>query len=177
MAAQNHKTDIIRIVYGGDIYIGLDQQLDVLRQQIEHIKSNNPALYRKLEVRIFTNANIPPILKGLDVIEVKPSIGKALFDEISQADYCMILLSDAKRNEPTTKFIEFLAMRKPLVVIAPEGKITSYVRDKNIGFVLDPNVISSLGDQLSNPLPFNASLDIGDFSLNAVTNKLIALLK
>ncbi|MFM9984159.1 MAG: hypothetical protein ACKVOK_02955 [Flavobacteriales bacterium] len=174
---KNIQNDSIRIVYGGDIYIGLEPQLELLRQQIEHIKIHRPELYRKLRIQIFTNSTMPPVFKDLDSVEISPSIGKALFNEINQADYCMILLSDAKRNEPTTKFIEFLAMRKPLVVIAPEGKITSYVRDEKIGFVLDPNVNSSFGDQLNNPLPFNASLNIGEFSLSAVTDKLCALLK
>lgn len=174
---KNTTGDVIRVVYGGDLYIGLNTQLNALRQQLEHIKIKYPELHQKLRVDIYTNAAIPQELLGIENVEIKPSIGKALFDALNQADYSLILLSDAKRNEATTKFMEFLAMRKPMIVVAPEGKITSFVKQEKIGFALDFNSVSSLGDFLYNPRPFNDSFDITSYSLQEVSNRLCSFLK
>ena len=148
-----------------------------LRQQIEHIKIKYPELHQKLRVDIYTNATIPQELLGIEHVEIKPAIGKALFDALNQADYSLILLSDAKRNEATTKFMEFIAMRKPMIVVAPEGKITSFVNQEKIGFALDFNSVSSLGEYLHNPGPFNDAFDITAYSLQEVSNRLCSFLK
>jgi hypothetical protein len=170
----------IRIVYGGDLYVELEPQLKAFRLSVEDVKHRAPEIYKRLEIRIFTNAKVPSILEGLEAIKVYPPIGKKLFNELSQADFCLILLSSAKRNEQTTKFFEYLPFRKPLLVFAPNGLVTDFVIDNKIGFapLLGEQGLSKvLRDFANGTLDFNKQFDIDQFTLPAITQGLISFFK
>jgi hypothetical protein len=172
--------DKIRIVYGGDLYVELEPELKAFRLSIEDIKNKAPELYSRLEIRIFTNAKVPAILEGLDAIKVYPPIGKKLFDELSQADFCLILLSAAKRNEQTTKFFEYLPFRIPFLVFAPDGMVTDFVIENIIGFAPlhnESTLHKILLDFADGTLNFNHEFDIDPFTLPVITRRLISFFK
>ncbi len=172
--------DKIRIVYGGDLYVELEPQLKAFRKSVEDIKAGAPDLYSRLEIRIFTNARVPSILEGLDAIKVYPPVGKKLFEELSQSDFCLILLSSAKRNEQTTKFFEYLPFRKPLLVYAPDGLVTDFVKKNNIGFAplqQEQGLDKILHDFANGTLSFNSQFDIDQFTLPVITQRLISFFK
>ena len=173
---QTHAGEEIHIVYGGDLYIGLQPQFEILVDQLNRLKADFPEVYRRVKFKMYTNSSAPDILRNNEKIEIKPSIGKGLFDALNEADYCLIMLTDAKRNEPTTKFMEFLPMRKPLLVLAPQGEITQLVTSEKLGYVVEANDPTSLGQILTSTGDFNRHFDLQKFRLDSVTDQLCKLL-
>lgn len=174
-ATQDNK---ITFVYGGDLYVGMEAQLKLLRNQIFEIKSNRPDIYDQLRVKIFTNSSVN-LFDGLEAVEVKKSIGKKLVDEIRKAQFCLVMLPDNKRNDMTTKFVEYFAYRKPLLVVASPGSASEFVEKHKIGFRLDGkenHLIKIMERAVQGEFPYNEEFDFSAYSLPEVTQKLITLL-
>jgi len=173
------NNDKITFIYGGDLYLGIDEQLLWLQKQLLNIRGGNPDLYKRIQIKIYTNTP-NTTFENIEAVELKPSIGKKIFHEIHKADFCLVMLPNNKKNDLTTKFIEYLAFRKPLIVIASEGSASNFVEKNKIGLRLNDtnNNLENIATRaLSGILPYDNSFDFGAYSLPSVTNNLIKLLK
>lgn len=171
------KSDEIVLVYGGDLYIGVEPQLQKFADDLAAIKLNDPNLYSKLKVKIFTNSTVPSFLKSVEVISTFPSIGKQIFKELRSAHYCLIFLPDNKKNHITTKSIEYLPFRKPFLVYAPAGDFTRFVGEHKLGFHMmsaDVDVMNVI--EKNTGLKIESTI-IEERTLKNATAKLISLLK
>jgi hypothetical protein len=170
----------ITIVYGGDLYIGMEKELEFLKKSVEELKVDSPELYEKLQLNIYTNKHETTFFQGLDAVNVKSAIGKRIFEEISKADMCLIMLPSNKKNDRTTKFFEYLPFKKPLLIVADEGEVTSFVKKFHLGFTLNQHEGSLkiiLEKILSGESSLDDSLDVNNYSLSGITQQLIALFK
>lgn len=170
-------SDKIILVYGGDLYVGVEPMLNKFVSDLEIIRQKNPELYRRIEVRIFTNSAISSVLRTLDAIRVFPSVGKRIFEELRSAHFTLIFLPDNKKNHLTTKSIEYLPFRKPYLVYSPEGDFTRFVEENQLGFPMlregnnpDEIILNNTGKLIDSPV-------IKERTLRQATEKLISLLK
>jgi hypothetical protein len=176
-ASEGVSDDKITFVYGGDLYLGMEPQLNMLRDQVLSLKEQRPDLYGKIRIRIFTNSDAR-ILAGMDVIEISPSIGKRLIGEIRKAQFCLVMLPDNKRNDITTKFVEYFAYQKPLIVVASPGSASEFVTQHRIGLRLDEsenNLVAIMERALRSDFPYDHQFDFSSYSLPEVTKKLVSL--
>jgi hypothetical protein len=176
--AEKHHSEQITFVYGGDLYVGMEPQLNNLRKQIEEVQAKRPDLYKRMKFRIFTNS-ASNLLNGIDAVEILPSIGKKLIDEIFAAQYCLVLLPDNKRNDMTTKFVEYFAYRKPMLVVASTGRASDFVEHHKIGLRLNEaehNLINIMDRAIQGKFPYDNNFEFESYALPAVTEKLISLL-
>lgn len=176
IARPTDRSDKLTFIYGGDLYLGLQPQLELLRSQILHLKKNRPELYQKLDIRIYTNT--PDFtFRDIDKVHVAASIGKKLNAEIALSDFCLVLLPDNKRNDMTTKFIEYFPFRKPMIVVASEGEATRFVTQHGIGIQLNPakNTLENIMDRyIAGESLYNHNFDFSAYSLPNVTRQLIS---
>ncbi len=170
----------IVFVYGGDLYLELDKELEYLRSQIQYLKDFRKDLYEKIEFRIFSSNPDYTKFVGLEVVKMQKSIGKMIFQELNSADFHLILLSKSKRNDRTTKFFEYLPLRKPILVVAEEGEVSKFVRDNNLGMTLgegDNSLERIIEKKMSSTLVFNTQFNYSEYSLQHATQQLIGYLK
>jgi hypothetical protein len=168
------------IVYGGDLYFEMDEQLNQLRNQLMYLKNTRSDLYARVEVKIYTSNPNYEKFKALEVVKMHKSIGKKIFEELARADFALIMLSPSKRNDRTTKFFEYLPLRKPLLVISDEGVVTQFVRENNLGVALSKED-NALGKVLDNyfrgEMKMNADFDLSPYTLKGAAQQLISYFK
>lgn len=169
--------DKIIFVYGGDLYLGVESQLQRFVNDLDALKKSDFVLYSMVEVRIFTDSAVPSFLQNCEVVKVSRSIGKKIFGQLREANYCLIFLPENKKNHITTKSIEYLPFKKPFVVYAEDGDFTSFVRENHLGFCMCDNV-GELQKIITSTDQFKPNEEmIYGKSLLHTTDKLISFLK
>jgi hypothetical protein len=88
---------------------------------------------KQLRFDLYTQAKMPERLKSLRSIRIHAPVGKEIFSIMQRADALLIVLPENKKDERTTKFFEYLPLRKPLFIIAPEGEVTHFVEANQLG--------------------------------------------
>jgi len=182
----NQSTDKskISLVYAGTIYGELEDTFDRLANALDSLKSEHAELYQKLNISFYTPPNnIPHQFKNhSEVIQFNLPVGKDIFNLINQSTACIILQSRNNKNFRTTKFFEFIAFRKPYIVMGEKGFVSDFVEQNKLGvFISNENFYTQFVDTLEklaeNKLEFNKEFDIDEFTCETQTNRLIALLK
>ncbi len=174
------KRDQLTLIYGGDLYQGIEKELEQIKNELLELKENNPTLYAKLRIKIFTNKHGDKTFEGLTCVEINAGVGKLIFSEMSAADVILIILPQNKRNDRTTKFFESLPLRKPFMVVSESGEVTKFVSENKLGFILNSTegkFETILQNITSGTHEFDAEFDIQPYSLKNVTRKLMDLFK
>lgn len=126
----------IKIVYAGALYLGSDIYLKLINDSIDHIKQNAPDFLP--EITIYTNDmdKKDVFTRNSDTIKISNLIGEKIFEEVSKADYIIILLAEHNKNYLTSKFFEFLPYKKPYIYIGPMGFVSQKIEKEKFGFCL-----------------------------------------
>jgi len=130
----SQRSDTFKIIYAGEVYGGTAQMLSEIIGDIQNINAELATKNKKIELDIYTDTNLNPVHFKAPSIQLLPSIGKGVFEVIANSDACLILLPPHKKEEKTTKFFEYLPMKKPLLVASEKGSTLDYVVGNNIGF-------------------------------------------
>lgn len=170
----------ITIVYGGDLYQGIEKELQLLKKDLLELRKKHRPLYDKLSVKIFTNTLGVRTFEDIEAVQISPSIGKEIFREVICSSCVLIFLSENKKHDRTTKFFENLPARKPYLIISEEGEVTSFVRENKLGYILN-STCGSLTEFLQlleeDKLEFNNHFNYEQYELKEVTTKLISMFK
>lgn len=177
---QNEHSSTLRLVYGGEMYVECDSQLQWLHDQLVLLRDNHPALYERLRIDFYSPTNRSDRFVGLDIVRFHAPIGKAIFERFQQADGLLLLLTPSKKDDLTTKFFEYLPLEKPLVAMGVEGEVTQFVRSQQLGEVWTSELsfaewCSSL-DRIKSDHT-KASFDYSQYELGQVTKQLLTLLQ
>jgi hypothetical protein len=121
---------------------------------------------------------MPASILKLPCSKVHEPVGTLIFRIMQSADALLIVLPENKKNERTTKFIEYLPLRKPLLVIAPEGEVTQFVEANRLGIHTGQSVekIESFFSGTFAQYEFNRAYDIQSQTANSRANELLELL-
>jgi hypothetical protein len=170
----------LTFVYGGALYTGTANVLNDLVNYLSELEHRGDAISKRLLIKIYTDNQIEAVVfRGLKSVLVSPTIGKQIFDELRNADFCLIMAADHNKNQLTTKFFEYLPLRKPIVYIGPVGDISRFLESNYLGwrisdFATDiPKLIDSFD---SGKMKFNKDFDIAPYTLNASVELLMSVL-
>lgn len=135
----------------------------------------------RLCFKLFTDNQIEAkIFEGLSSVLISPTIGKRIFDELAAADFCIIMAADHNKNQLTTKFFEYLPLRKPFLYLGPVGALSQFIESNRLGRRID-NISKELPDLIKDfdedKLNFNKSFDISTYTLKAATQRLLSFLQ
>ena len=95
-----------------------------------------------------------------------------------EADALLIVLPENKRNERTTKFFEYLPLRKPMLIIAPPGEVTNFVVEHSLGVHVSQSedVLISFFTGDFTRKTFNAQFALQSHTAENRANEVISLL-
>lgn len=107
---------------------------------------------------------------------------KAVYNALGQADACLLFLTDDLTYSRSTKFYEYAAMGKPIVVCSIEGETGNYVADKRMGFQCrTENMESDLWHMLDalkqNTFVLSNTADVSNFDVKILAEKIQKALK
>jgi hypothetical protein len=131
------KVPKLKFIYGGTLYLGLEPYLEILNENISYLKEKTPK--EKWPEFVFYTPDMryeQLFQKNTDLVKFKAPIGEKIFDEVIDADFVLILLSQHNRNYVTSKFYEFLPYRKPYLYVGPEGHVSDKINNENLGKTL-----------------------------------------
>lgn len=174
LSEKKHQ-NFIQLVYGGDLYTGIQDELNLLRRSIENWLEKSSREEHRLRVRVFTNRSDDKTLDGLEWVTIHPGIGKKIFQEIAASDASLIILPKNKKDDRTTKFFESLACRKPFLVVSEEGEVTQFVRENRLGYILqrDGSNFGEIIEDIKKGSPdFQINFPVEQYSLKEVTAQL-----
>ncbi|MCE3258649.1 MAG: hypothetical protein K0S12_290 [Bacteroidetes bacterium] len=179
------KSDTIRFVYGGAIYMGLDKYLVKLNETLTKLKAEKPELYKRLRFDFYTpDVNTLQVLAAHpEVVSAHQPVGEKIFARIKEADFCMIMLASQNKNFLTTKSIEFLTLNKPFFYLGENGYVSEFIEKNKLGFSVNENkplteqLVSLTEHYLSDQFHYNNQFDFSQYSLEKVGSKVEELLK
>ena len=176
----------IRFILTGDLYAEADYVFYPFLQSLKELKQSHPALFDGLDIRFFGRHRDPcrRAVKdfGLEsTIQFFPSCRtKDIFQELADADFG--LLFQHYDFAFSTKCVEYISLRKPILLCARRSQVMDEIEQLGIGLGCEPhNMKSRLLDALEGfvkgrPL-FNPSYDEKQFSLDRITDRLVEVLE
>jgi hypothetical protein len=170
-------TETFRLVYAGDIYVGSEPQWEQLQALLTTLTSS-PAVKRKIQIDLYTHAKMPTGILNLPCVKVHEPVGKSIFSIMESADALLIVLPENKKNERTTKFFEYLPLRKPLLIVAPAGEVTQFVETNRLGIHASESTdkVQTLISGTYAKYEFNNTFDIQSQTAKSRATELIELL-
>lgn len=169
---------VFRLMYAGDMYLGSEPQWGMLAKIISSQQTNRINGGKAIHIDIFTSANIPSEIQKLENVHVHAPIGKGVFERMQKASALLIVLPENKKNERTTKFYEYLPLRKPLLVIAPPGAVTDFVEKNKLGIhsAQSEEVITHFFSDPFSIHSFNSEFDLSEHTADHRATEILNLL-
>ncbi|MEN9640639.1 MAG: hypothetical protein RLZZ262_2508 [Bacteroidota bacterium] len=170
----------LHFVYGGEMYVECDGQLQWLRERLHQLRTEQPELYERVRFDFYSPTDRSDIFMGLENVSFHAPIGKAIFQRCQKADGLILLLTPSKKDDLTTKFFEYLPLAKPLVALGVEGEVSKFVSDENLGPVWTSDMTYESWKKTLEDLhtkKYTTSFDYNQYELGPMTQKLLALLQ
>lgn len=127
------KTNTIKIVYGGAMYLGVENYIQAFSQAI---KDYQLTFSTKIIEAIFYTEDYKKYETIYDNLIFKPSVGDNFFKVVKEADFLLVLLANHNKDFKTTKYYEYMPINKPYIYIGPEGFVSDSIKNDQIGYVL-----------------------------------------
>jgi len=136
--------DEIKIVYGGAIYLGLEDHLTELVESLKMLKTKNITLYNRLNIQFYTpHTDYANVFKEVDdIVQFSKPIGKDFFKQLNEASAAIVMLASHNKNYLTTKFFEYLPFRKPLLFLGAKGYTSEFIEENRLGLILPSDGIN-----------------------------------
>jgi len=104
-----------------------------------------------------------------------------VLNEISNSDYCLMFTAPDYSFGFNTKLLDYLYLRKPIIYFGYPGKVSEYLLKNNIGELFSPEQLEErwfcyLKETNKEEKKYNLNVDISEFEINHLTDKLIKVL-
>lgn len=178
------NSEDINLLFTGTYYWRSEWVLKELSKQLSELKQSHESLYNRLKFHFYGNISFST--KALSdehrnlIFHGTVRLEKVYY-EIQSALACMLFLTDDIPYSFSTKFCEYIAFKKPIIVFSEPGYTASYVVNNKIGIHVNTqdfnssfqNFIKMLQD---NKLNFNSSFDIDQFNVQKLADQYIHIL-
>jgi len=176
--------DKIILVYGGALYMDTEPVINGLIEALDYYKKYEIDLYSRLNIRFFTpEYNKRSLFSSHGkVVSFSSPVGVKIFEKLSNCTFPIVLLAEHNRDYRTTKYYEYLLIRKPYLLLAPKGVTSQYTQENGLGIWIDSkkSFIKELRDVLMNIdrvySEFNHKFDVQTHSYQVRTYELEKLL-
>lgn len=185
---RDNKDEII-FTYAGTLYLNLHYVLDPFFAAIGKIKTEKPDLYKKIKFN-FIGKFPSEYVDYINQYNIKEAICikgnkplREVLSEIKKSDYCLLVLNDVYSFNLSTKFFEYIAMKRKVVVLSNKGTAPEFIVGNNLGYWINPSdAFKNLTDIINKRLTgesqiWNSTYDIEQYSLESLTDKLIKVIE
>jgi hypothetical protein len=173
----------IKFIYGGNMPM-IDKEDSILPflDALVDLQNNHTELYQKIEIQFYFNSDwmIKEIRnRNLSNIYFNKKIQPIKFNNIaSKHDYLLIFLPDYLKDYLITKNIDYLPIKKPIIICAKKGRASEKIKLNKIGAHLDPenNLSKQLIKLIKNKVEINEkNFDtlIKKYNLKNITKKIL----
>ena len=125
----------IRLVFSGTFYNSAEKYLTLLSEWLEEIKAYKIEIYESLFIDFFGTINIQNSIfnnhKKVNFHGLKSK--DILYKEILKSDGCLLFLTDDINYSFSSKFCDYIALKKPIIVFSNNGLTSKYIDENNIG--------------------------------------------
>ncbi len=175
----------LTLVFAGTLYNKSIKYVSLLVDFLQKLKSEDEQRYNNLSIQFY--GEVPndffEITKNEKCIEY---FGKKQLAEtqaiVSRSDAAMLFLTDDISYSFSTKFLEYIAMKKPIIVFSNGGNTGKFVQENNIGYNITTNNISEVMNEIltqheQGQLKFNQQFDTSIFNAENLCDEWIKLLQ
>lgn len=174
----------LELIYAGSINSERDYYM-ILLSAIKKLKDEHSEVYDSLRIKVYNNSN-PKFrddvsLLGLDVFQFLPAISQEEMDiELAKSDYSLILKRrDELENSFPSKFFDSIKVGIPIICYSPEGEVTKFIREKNIGEIIDSNALDNFPELIlrlrQNRHKYNVIGEDNQFEVKSLVNEYLKL--
>ena len=185
----NEKTQSnnkIELIFAGTFYNNTENLQHNLVNALKILKVKHPLVYQTFDIKFFGSNSqfVKELSKQFDIISTFPPIPiKEIHTKIKNSDGGLLFLSDDITYSFSTKFCEYIALDKPIIVFSEWGATAQYIKENKIGYWIDINNIENHLISLFNKwevnktLYFNPDFDKTLFDIKYLTDDLLKIIK
>jgi glycosyltransferase involved in cell wall biosynthesis len=169
-------------IYAGTLYSNLDYIIEPLLQYMQKLKNISPEKYNKLYFEFYGNHNkeLEQRIIGFNDAHIsvyKPVTLQEIHKKLACASFGILMSAPDHSFAFNTKFFEYLANRKPILLFSNPGETSGFVEQNQLGFFVDPKHLERDMDKLiSNTdtviAEFNRNFDISNYTISSLTSQL-----
>ena len=175
----------IKFIYGGNMpMIDKDDSIIPFLDALVSIQENHLEIYKKIEIHFYFSSDwmIDEVReRKLSNIYFNKLLAPIKFNEIACTfDYLLIFLPKHLKDYIITKNIDYLPLKKPIIICSKSGEASKNIKIKKIGIHL--NTEEELSSQIINLIENKPVLNkenyvtlINKYNLQNVTNQLLNL--
>tara|TARA_B100000768_G_scaffold103512_1_gene96229 strand:+ start:1054 stop:2292 length:1239 start_codon:yes stop_codon:yes gene_type:complete len=125
----------IRLVFSGTFYDSAEKYLTLLSKWLEEFKALNKEIYNSIHIDFFGTMNIQNSIFNIhkNVIFHGLKSKDIVYKEILKSDGCLLFLTDDINYSFSSKFCDYIALKKPIIVFSNKGFTSKYIDENNIG--------------------------------------------
>ncbi len=185
---EKKKSDHLRFVLTGSLY---DPALHIFRSFVDELKElsvSHPNVFKSLRFDFYGRKNTnyapffdDPLLKDTLYHHGMVSI-EEVYQNINEADICLLFLTDDMNYSKSTKFFEYIAQRRKIAVFSTPGETGKEVTQQKIGYAMSPGNIQEgfikiHSDWTKDNLSFPTDFDSSHFEVADLTKRYLALIE
>lgn len=186
--AGRRENEIV-FTYAGTLYLNLHYVLEPFFAAIAKLKTEQPELYHRVRFNFigkFPSEYQVYIDKYAitEAIQIKGNIPlREVLSEIKRSDFCLLVLNDVYSFNLSTKFFEYIALKRKVVVLSNKGSAPEFIVENKLGYWINPaeaynHLMEILNSKLSgDSVQWHSQYDIEQYSLNTLTDKLIKVIE
>ena len=175
----------INFIFAGNFYDSALHHIQQLTDAISRLRSENSQIPDQINFNFYGRAP----KKFHEIVSAEPSINHHGFIpsydvgmKVANSDIGLLFLIDGFNYSLSTKFFEYIAQSKPVLLFAKPGETSNYILEHGIGWHFEKkntskifrNIIEKKGE---NNLKLESAFDRNQFSIRSLTDKLELVLK
>ena len=175
--------DKIRFLLTGTLYKNTETVFDAFINALLVLREKQPTIYHKLEFNFYGEAPAEYKIKvknrNLEIIDFNHSVPlKEVYQKISETNFCMLFLQDHLNYSFSTKFYEYLAQKKKIVVFSKSGFTSEFVTKNKLGYWVSPentydDILEVVKKHESGEADAVTDFDINNYSVSHLTDELV----
>jgi glycosyltransferase involved in cell wall biosynthesis len=170
----------VKFIYTGNLYNDIDYVFLPFCEAMERLKTERRDLYEQVEFDFYGTypkgyLNLVNT-KGLNALRFHNSIPlPEVLQKINEADYCLLFLNNTYSFSLSTKFCEYIALEKKMVLFSSAGPASEFIHHHQLGHWIDPGntYTDLLSVVLNKENTLNDSPELRErFSIKNITSEL-----
>ncbi len=174
---RKENRELFRFIYAGTFYSNVEYILLPFLDTIQKLEAAHTDFTKHYVFDFY--GEMDPKMKNLFTrynlksVHLHPPVRlKAIQNLIQQSDYCLMFAAHDHSFAFNTKFYEYLANRKPIVIFSKEGEVPNFLVKNQLGVAIEyENFEANFSDFLQkvpqNGIAFNSKFDTEQFSTQA----------
>ena len=179
----NSHSSEIKLVFSGTFYNSAEKYLTLIDKWLYEIKVFNYKLYNLITIDFFGNMVIQhEIFENHNFINFHGFKNKTVvYDLVQKSDACLLFLTDDINYSFSTKFCDYIALKKPILVFSKKGITSDYIIKNKIGHSLSENssaktFVKYLDSFKNNPSKYYHNYSFENFDLEYLTHEYLNIL-